>query len=352
MMVKRVRCFRLLSPGSDAERRTALFSLEKNSLVSAHGLNLGAHAVFENMCSRSKQLGVAYRTLKCGTHVLDCGVHVPGGLGAGLDFASICMAGRATVRCAAGQSEVWPGPWIQVESDHPVEACMCAQYAGWPVKGEDFFAMGSGPMRVRRGKEELLKALGAVDSDALAVGTLECDQMPSDELARAMAEECGVDPDRLYLAVAPTRSIAGCVQVVARSIETALHKLHELGFPLTDVRNAWGIAPLCPATPDFAAGIGRTNDAVLYGARVALWLHGDDDRIEELGARLPSSASKDFGRPFAEIFAGYEFDFYKIDPALFSPAEVLLMNLRSGRSWHFGGQRADLIAKSFSVESA
>ena len=33
-------------------------------------------------------------------------------------------------------------------------------------------------------------------------------------------------------------------------------------------------------------------------------------------------ASPDYGRPFSEIFAGYNNDFYRIDPMLFSPAVI------------------------------
>lgn len=311
------------------------------------------------MCERQSELNVCLHELDCGTKVLDCGVNATGGLAAGLDFARICMAGKADVRVANGDRSIWRGTWIQVETDFPVAACMMGQYAGWPVKttidgDEKFFAMGSGPMRVRRGKEELLLSLAASDADEIAVGTLECDSLPTSGLAVEMAAECGVDPKALCLAVAPTRSVAGCVQVVARSVETSLHKLHELGFPLEQLQSAYGVAPLCPPTPDFAKGIGRTNDAILYGAHVSLWIDakdsGDDARLAEVGAKLPSSASGDFGEPFAEIFKRYEYDFYKVDPGLFSPAEVLLLNMRTGNSWCFGEPRADLIAKSFQTQ--
>ena len=59
-------------------------------------------------------------------------------------------------------------------------------------------------------------------------------------------------------------------------------------------------------------------------------------RSQEIGAQTPSSASKDYGRPFAEIFAGYDHDFYKIDPHLFSPAVVTFVNIDTGNSFRFG----------------
>lgn len=311
------------------------------------GINAAAQRVFQSMIAESESLQIAPHTLANGASLLDCGVKENGGIAAGLQFASICLAGKADVSVTNGPAEVWPGPWIQVTTDHPVEACMLGQYAGWPVKHDDFFAMGSGPMRVQRGKEELLVSLAASDSSAVAVGTLECDTLPNTDVVEAMANECGVATDSIFLAVAPTRSVAGCIQVVARSVETSLHKLHELGFELTNVRNAYGRAPVPTPTPNFAKGIGRTNDAILYGGHVCLWVVGDDDQIAELGAKLPSCASRDFGEPFAKIFKRYEYDFYKVDPSLFSPAEVTIMNLSTGSSWRFGSMRGDLILESF-----
>ena len=313
-------------------------------------LNPSALEVFEETAQLQKRLRVKAHTLSNGARVLDCGVNEPGGLSAGVQLARICLAGMAEVNVTSGDEQVWPGPWIQVATDFPVEACMLGQYAGWPVSSGEFFAMGSGPMRVKRGKEELLLSLGAKDSATMAVGTLECDTLVSDSVAQLMAAECGVDTSQLYIAVAPTRSIAGCVQVVARSIETAMHKMHELKFDLSQIVSGYGIAPLCPPSPNMALGIGRTNDAILYGGQVTLWVDAEDEQIVELGPKVPSCSSEDFGRPFAEIFKEYDYDFYKVDPGLFSPAVVTLVNLRSGKSWRFGAVKPDLIAASFSTE--
>ena len=65
-------------------------------------------------------------------------------------------------------------------------------------------------------------------------------------------------------------------------------------------------------------------------------VRGDDASLEEIGPRVPSSASADFGRPFAEIFARYDHDFYRIDPLLFSPAVVTFLNQDTGTTLRFG----------------
>jgi methenyltetrahydromethanopterin cyclohydrolase len=224
---------------------------------------------------------------------------------------------------------------------------MASQYAGWPVQADKFFAMGSGPMRTKRGRESILDVLKIHDESTEAVGVLECDQLPDDSVCRMIASECGVPCDELILCVAPTRSIAGTIQVVARSIETSLHKLFELGFDLRQVISGHGSAPLPPPARDFTEGIGRSNDAILYGGRVTLWVDEEDSRIDALGPKVPSGHSKDWGRPFADVFREYNHDFYKVDPGLFSPAEVTFNNLGTGRTRQFGSLRPDVVKKSF-----
>src|SRR5439155_26610230 len=121
-------------------------------------------------------------------------------------------------------------------------------------------------------------------------------------------------------------------EVVARSDETALHKLHELHFDLGQVSCAFGTAPLPPVGENELHAIGRTNDAILYGGRVVLWVNADDALLAEVGPKVPSSASSDYGEPFTAIFERYGHDFYKIDPMLFSPAQIAFQNLKTGRS--------------------
>lgn len=261
-------------------------------------------------------------------------------------MAEIAMADLGRVEFVAGQPEIWPGPAVAVYTDQPLAGCMAAQYAGWQVVGERFFAMGSGPMRAARGKEKLFEQIGHIERPDAVVGLLESGKLPPRDVCHHIAEECHVEPENLTLLVAPTASLAGSIQVVARSVETALHKIHELGFDLRRVASGFGIAPLPPVAADDLQGIGRTNDAVLYGAVVTLWTTGDDD-IFELGPKIPSSGSSDHGQPFAEIFRRYNQDFYKIDPLLFSPAVVTIVNVDTGRTRRFGETFPDVLQQSF-----
>lgn len=306
-------------------------------------LNESAQACFDVL----HQQAAAWR---CQTHVvggakvIDCGGAVPGGLQAGLQLARICMAGLADVSLQAGPS----GPMIQVFSDDPLRACLASQYAGWQIKVDKFFAMGSGAMRAAYGKEAIYDHLPAGrEQPPCAVGVLETRKHPTEEVIAYLVERLPASVEKLSLAVAPTTSIAGNIQVVARSLETALHKLHELQFDLTQVHSGYGLAPLPPEGGNEIEAIGRTNDAILYGSRVVLWVNSDDEQLAHLGPKVPSSSSADYGSPFAAIFQRYQGDFYKIDGQLFSPAIVEFRNRRSGRVHTFGQIAENILRKSF-----
>ncbi len=310
-------------------------------------LNDRAHRLADRLAAAADILRIAVSQDPGGARLLDCGVQAVGGLSAGLGMARVCLADLADVTLLPPALPDLPCPMVQVVTDCPVLACMASQYAGWQVSVGKFFAMGSGPMRAAYGKEDLFDHIPGRERPNAAVGVLESRKLPPPEATAHLAEKLQLPPDRLTLLVAPTASIAGTVQVVARALETALHKLHELKFDLTQVVSGVGLAPLPPVAADDLAGIGRTNDAVLYGGRVALWVRADDEQLAAVGPRVPSSASADHGEPFADIFQRYNRDFYKIDPMLFSPAEVVFHNLRSGRSHAFGRLEPAVLRRSF-----
>jgi methenyltetrahydromethanopterin cyclohydrolase len=309
-------------------------------------LNERALRLADHMAATASALRVAVSNTPNGTRIIDCGVAAAGGLQAGLAMARVCLAGQAEVTLVPGQLDELPCPLVQVFSDHPVLACMASQYAGWHVSVGKFFAMGSGPMRAAYGKEDLFDHISGREQASAAVGVLETHKLPGDEVTAYLAERLELPPSKLTLLAAPAASQAGNVQVVARSLETALHKLYELKFDLGQVVSGFGTAPL-PPVADFLGAIGRTNDSILYGGQVVLWVNADDEQLADLGPRVPSSASADHGAPFAEIFERYERDFYRIDPLLFSPATIVFQNLRTGKSHAFGRIEREVLRRSF-----
>ena len=289
------------------------------------------------------------QTLDNGAVVLDLGINVPGGLEAGMALARLCLADRGRVAISTGALPVDGWPSVEISTDSPVLACLASQYAGWQLSVGDFFGMGSGPMRAAAGREPLYEDIGGTESPSVCVGVIESGQLPDEVVVEAIAEKTGVAAEKTLLAVAATASQAGSLQVVARSVETALHKLHELGFDVSRVVSGFGRAPLPPVADDDLAGIGRTNDSILYGGIVTLWVTGDDESLEEIGSLVPSSASEAHGQPFLKIFADAGHDFYQIDPQLFSPAVIRFFNIDTGRVHAFGSTAAEILSKSFGI---
>jgi methenyltetrahydromethanopterin cyclohydrolase len=305
-------------------------------------LNQSAMALADRLATHAGPWRCAVATV-AGARIIDCGGAVVGGLQAGLEMARICTAGLADVSLVSGPG----GPEIQLSSDDPVRACLASQYAGWQIKGAGFFAMGSGPMRAAAAREALFEHIPGKEQPPCAVGVLETRKHPTKEVIAYLVSHLTSTAEQLTLVVAPASSMAGTIQVVARSLETALHKLHELKFDLGQVLSGYGVAPLPPVAADEGKAIGWTNDAILYGGRVVLWVRADDEILDHVGPRVPSTSSPDHGAPFAEIFKRYSGDFYKIDPMLFSPAAVEFRNLKTGKVHKFGRTEPDLLQRSF-----
>ncbi|MGE3314056.1 MAG: methenyltetrahydromethanopterin cyclohydrolase [Planctomycetaceae bacterium] len=312
-------------------------------------LNRRTVEIVRTIAARADELGVSARQLPGGAHVLDFGVESEGGPEAGLLLARVCMAGLAEITLAPSDFAGFPWPHVTVSTSNPVSACLLSQYAGWQISVGKFFAMGSGPMRAAAAREELFEKLDYREKASEVVGVLETSRLPGEAVVEFIAERTEVPADRIHLLAAPTSSQAGNIQVVARSIETALHKLFELGFDLKCIASGWGTAPLPPVAADDMAGIGRTNDAILYGGNVTLWVHGDDDSISRIGPQVPASSSAAHGKPFIEIFEDAGKDFYKIDPHLFSPGRITFHNLDTGRTQVFGKLEPDVLRKSFGL---
>lgn len=295
------------------------------------------------------RLRVAVTRDERGVTMIDAGIAAPGGVEAGLLAAEICMGGLGEVRLVADGRHGWPD-WLHVRSSQPVLACLASQYAGWSLSaskeetgGKKFFALGSGPARALATKEELFAELGYRDDADQGVIVLEVDRPPPPVVVDKLLRDCRLAPEALAIVLTPTTSLAGTTQVVARVLEVALHRAHELEFPLEHIVDGSACAPLPAPCADGVQAMGRTNDAILYGGQVRLTVSGDADAARELARRLPSSTSRDYGRSFADLFAAAGYDFYQLDGALFAPAEVWVSHLESGRTWHAGHTNLDLL---------
>lgn len=310
----------------------------------------------QHLIANADKLRVAVETLENGCTIIDAGIKAPGGLEAGRIIAEICLGGMGTVTLShSPYTTNWPLT-VNVHTANPVLGCLGSQYAGWSLSHEKYYALGSGPARAMATKmkegsvepvEELYKELGYRDSADSTVLVIENDAVPPLAIVEKVACACKVDPDKLTIIVTPTSSLAGGLQVVARVLEVAMHKAHALHFPLENIIDGSGSAPVCPPHPNFVKAMGRTNDAILFAGQVHLFVKGTDEAAEKLAKELPSSTSKDYGKPFADIFKAYEYDFFKIDAMLFSPASVIVTAVESGKSFRAGQLDNALLDQSF-----
>lgn len=312
----------------------------------ALSLNGNAKLLVDDMIRNAERLRVSTSVGPLGETLIDAGTKAPGGVEAGLRLAEIAMGGLSVISTAMDRSTPeWPLT-IEVRSSQPVLACLASQYAGWSLSSGDYFAMGSGPGRAIARAEPLFEELDYRDEASSAVLVLETAKPPPEAVVDKVARATKLKPSDLTFVYAPTQSLSGSVQIVARSLEVALHKAHDLKFPLDDIVDGAASAPLPAPHPDFLTAMGRTNDAIIYGGLVHLYVKGPAQAARELAERLPSKTSRDYGKPFAEVFKAFKGDFYAIDPLLFSPAEAIVTSLDSGETFRSGGRDPDLLKKS------
>ena len=314
-------------------------------------INKTVKPLVENLLDNLNLLNLGLQESEGGAKIVDAGINNNGSLESGRLITEICMGGlgRVSLSMTSNMPE-WPTT-INVHSTNPVLSCLASQYAGWNlsfVKEEDNFnALGSGPCRALALKEDLFKDLNYSHKFFSTVVVMEVDRNPPQEIIDKISTDCNVSEKNLTIILTPTRSLSGTVQVVGRVLEVGMHKLHEIGFPLDKVIDGFGSAPIPPPAPDFLIGMGRTNDAILYGGTIQLYVDVADDEAYELAKRLPSSTSKDYGKPFADVFKEYKYDFYKIDKLLFSPAKVIVTTVKTGKTFTNGSINIDLVNSSF-----
>jgi methenyltetrahydromethanopterin cyclohydrolase len=319
-------------------------------------VNLRACVLADALCEQADLLRLGVSSLD-GVRIVDAGIAVPGSVEAGLAIGEICMGGLGSVQLVG--NPIGPGSpglnWLQVHSSQPVLACLASQYAGWSLAatkeetgGKKFFALGSGPARALSVKEPLFDELGYRDHSASrGVLVLEVDRLPPAVVVDKIVRDCGLAREALTLILTPTQSWAGTTQVVARVLEVALHRAHSLGFHLADVVEGTARAPLPSPGADGLAAMGRTNDAILYGGQVWLGVTGSAEAARELARQLPSSNSRDYGKPFVDLFTAAGYDFYQLDAALFAPAEVWVSHVGSGATWHAGQLALDVLTRGW-----
>ncbi|MGM0603297.1 MAG: methenyltetrahydromethanopterin cyclohydrolase [Bacillota bacterium] len=311
-------------------------------------LNKNAVMMVKEMIKDKESLNIEVHHQENGIIIIDGGVRVKGGYEAGKYFTEICLGGMGNLSFGRFDLDGYLLPSVEMRTDHPLEACMLSQYAGWKVEKGEFFAMASGPGRILLKEEKLYEEFSEYHESerAPAVIVLESSQLPDTEAANYIAEKLSTPCNDAYILTTPTESLTGSIQISGRIVETGLHKMHELGFDLRKIESGWGRCPISPVAADTLTAVGRSNDAVLYGGTAYYTVNCEDEEIEELIKKIPSDSSDDYGENFLNLFKRYN-NFYDIDPMLFSPAEVLITNRKTGSSFSAGSINYKILKKSF-----
>ncbi|MHA1194941.1 MAG: methenyltetrahydromethanopterin cyclohydrolase [Promethearchaeota archaeon] len=277
----------------------------------------------------------------------------------------ICMGGLGNVEFTYYNLDGHYIPSVNVYTSEPIIACMASQLAGWNVKlkkeveknGEIkkktvFQSLGSGPARAKAKTEKLFEEINYTDDSNCAVIVFETSKMPNEEVMEIVAKKCNVDTKETYAIYAPTACLTSSIQVAARIVETGIHKLHEIHFPLEVIKDGFGTTTIAPIAKDDLGAMGRTNDSISAAGLTFYNIEVEKEKepeIFELLKKAPANTSPSYGKPFLETFKEANYDFYKIDPGLFAPAKYTVTNVKSGHSITVGEVNHELLKKSYGL---
>ncbi|UCD00788.1 MAG: methenyltetrahydromethanopterin cyclohydrolase [Promethearchaeota archaeon] len=277
----------------------------------------------------------------------------------------ICMGGIGTIKFSSYNLDGHYLPSVNVYTSEPILSCMASQLAGWNIKLKKevekdgqlkkkivFQSLGSGPARAKSKVEKIFEEIDYTDDSDCAVIVFETPKLPNEEVMNIVAEKCTVDSNNTYAVCAPTACLTGSIQVAARIVETGIHKLHEIKFPIDIISNGFGTTTIAPIAKDDLGAMGRTNDSISAAGLTYYTINLEKDKEEEIFELLnkaPANTSSSYGKPFLETFKTANYNFYDIDPGLFAPAIYTVTNTQTGKSKTVGAVNHELLKQSYGL---
>jgi methenyltetrahydromethanopterin cyclohydrolase len=313
-------------------------------------INREAMKIVRRILEAPEALGVAVSQLPGGATVIDMGQRAPGGWSAGKLYTLVTLGGLAEVSYEPFPVGDRVLSAVRVMIDHPLEACIASQIAGWRLEGARAGApILAGPARALNHANldhyfDLIDYRDQANEGVIAIQTAE---PVTEDWAAAIARACRLQPEHLYILVAPNSSLVCAIQVAARIVEQSLHRLAEEGFDVRTVRSAHGFGVIPPLIRDEVVAMGRINDSLLYGGVATLIVDAEDDAISAVIGKVVSAASRAYGRPFVDIYEDAGRDFYQIPLDLHSPAVLHINNLASGHTFSAGEINDAVLRQSF-----
>ena len=173
--------------------------------------------------------------------IIDAGINISGCVEAGLIISKICLGGLGIVNINPNDNINLSSHYVNVHASEPILSCLGSQYAGWSLSSKDFFSLGSGPVRSIAQKEKIFEEIAYKDKSKKTSVILEVDKYPPEEIVKKIANDCKLDCKDITFILTPTTSICGNIQVIARVLEVAIHKIHEIKFPLNKIVHGLGL---------------------------------------------------------------------------------------------------------------
>jgi methenyltetrahydromethanopterin cyclohydrolase len=315
-----------------------------------HSVNQGSLEVVKEILDRKDELICSVKEMKSGTTLVDAGIECKGSMELGRLIGETCLGGLGVVRITRMIIGDLDLPAVIVSMERPKISALGSQYAGWRIRMGKHYALGSGPARaLARVEKELYEEIGYQDTSKKSVIVLETRKIPTEEVTDYIANRCGIEPSNLYCIVVPTASIAGSVQIASRIVGVGLHRLHLIGFDLKRIRRGHGVAPIAPVEKDDCRAMGVINDCIRYGGRTFYHVRTDSDDLQEIVERVAVSTSSHYRQPFYDLFKNVNFDFYKLDPLIFGPAEITFNHIESGKIYHAGALNQEALRLSLGI---
>lgn len=325
-------------------------------------INELARNIIEKIIQNTEFYKAKIHKLKNGATILDM---TKASWDGGKLVSEICMGGLGTVEFSSYNLDGHYIPSINVYTSEPLISCMASQLAGWNIKlkkevekdGERkkkvvFQSLGSGPARAKSKIEKIFEEINYIDDSDCAIIVFETPKLPNEEVMNIIADKCGVNPNNTYAIFAPTACLTGSIQVAARIVETGIHKLHEIEFPIEVICDGFGTTTIAPVAKDDLRAMGRTNDSLIASGKTYYTINvikEEEEELFEILKKAPANKSSSYGKPFIETFKEANYNFYDIDPGLFAPATYTVNNIRTGKTITVGKVNHELLKQSFGL---
>ena len=219
---------------------------------------------------------------------------------------------------------------------------MSCQLSGWALpefkNDAGIVPLISGPVRAIVKEDKFAKPFSYQDKSEKVVVVLQDKALPSEELTAYIAKKCKVEPENIFILVAPTGSLVGLVNVISRTLETSLWRLHELGFDVNNVISAWGKAPLPPISKDEYTAMIRANTYIYYGGTAGFVVNCKDEDIERIieDITLSPKTTKQYGIPFSKLLEEAGGNIFNMTEFCHNVTKVNFYNSFTGNTFVYG----------------